>query len=70
MVKRWASFARKSGGTDGVSKVPPESVKPAVVRGPDALGSQRRRQIVATAAAVFAQLGYNGGSIRTIADRV
>lgn len=33
-------------------------------------GVQRRRQIVAAAATVFAELGYSGGSIRTIAERV
>lgn len=33
-------------------------------------GVERRRQIVAAAAAVFAQHGYSGGSIRTIAERV
>src|SRR6478609_1935597 len=48
----------------------PDPAEPAVVRGPTRPGLQKRRQIVAAAAAVFAELGYSGGSIRTIAERV
>ena len=39
-------------------------------RGPYRNGIRRREQIVARASEVFAELGYAGGSIRTIADRV
>lgn len=43
---------------------------PSVARGPYRNGVRRREQIVAKASEVFAELGYAGGSIRTIADRV
>lgn len=39
-------------------------------RGPYRTGVRRREQIVAGATAVFAQHGFAGGSIRTIAERV
>jgi len=39
-------------------------------RGPYRTGIRRREQIVAAAIAVFGELGFAGGSIRTIADRV
>src|SRR3954467_6260104 len=39
-------------------------------RGPYRTGIRRREQILATAITVFAEYGYAGGSIRTIADRV
>jgi AcrR family transcriptional regulator len=39
-------------------------------RGPYRTGIRRREQIVAVAIEVFGELGYAGGSIRTIADRV
>lgn len=38
-------------------------------RGPYRTGIRRREQLVATAIAVFAEYGFAGGSIRTIADR-
>src|SRR3954453_5926257 len=38
-------------------------------RGPYRTGIRRREQIVATAITVFAEHGFAGGSIRTIADR-
>ena len=41
-----------------------------VARGPYRTGIRRREQIVARAAEVFAEFGYAGGSIRTIAARV
>jgi AcrR family transcriptional regulator len=39
-------------------------------RGPYRTGIRRREQIIAVAITVFAEHGYAGGSIRTIADRV
>lgn len=39
-------------------------------RGPYRNGIKRREQIVRSAAKVFAEMGYSGGSIRTIAARV
>lgn len=39
-------------------------------RGPYRNGIRRREQIVETASKVFAELGYSGGSIRTIATRM
>ena len=39
-------------------------------RGPYRTGIRRREQIIDAATAVFAEYGYAGGSIRTIADRV
>ena len=39
-------------------------------RGPYRTGIRRREQIVAAATTVFAEYGYAGGSVRTIADRV
>ena len=39
-------------------------------RGPYRTGVRRREQIVAAATAVFAEYGYAGGSVRTIADRI
>ncbi len=39
-------------------------------RGPYRNGIRRREQIVRSASEVFGQLGYTGGSIRTIAERV
>lgn len=41
-----------------------------VIRGPYRKGIERREQIVRTAAEVFGELGYVGGSLRAIADRV
>jgi AcrR family transcriptional regulator len=47
------------------------AVTPAVrSRGPYRTGLRRREQIIDAATAVFAEYGYAGGSIRTIADRV
>jgi AcrR family transcriptional regulator len=40
------------------------------VRGPYRTGIRRREQIVQSASIVFAEFGYSGGSIRTIAERV
>jgi AcrR family transcriptional regulator len=42
----------------------------AQVRGPYRKGVERRAQIVRSASEVFGALGYRGGSLRTIADRV
>lgn len=42
----------------------------AQVRGPYRKGIERRAQIVRGASEVFAVLGYSGGSLRAIADRV
>ena len=42
----------------------------AAVRGPYRTGIRRREQIVTAAIAVFAEHGFAGGSIRTIAERV
>ena len=42
----------------------------ARIRGPYRKGVQRREQIVRSASDVFGELGYIGGSLRTIADRV
>jgi AcrR family transcriptional regulator len=42
----------------------------AQVRGPYRKGIERRAQIVRSASEVFAVLGYSGGSLRAIADRV
>ena len=42
----------------------------ATARGPYRTGIQRREQLVAVAISVFAEHGFAGGSIRTIADRV
>jgi AcrR family transcriptional regulator len=39
-------------------------------RGPYRTGLRRREQIIDVATAVFAEYGYAGGSLRTIADRV
>ena len=39
-------------------------------RGPYRTGVRRREQIIDAATAVFAEYGYAGGSVRTIADRV
>ena len=39
-------------------------------RGPYRTGIRRREQIIDAATAVFAEYGYAGGSVRTIADRV
>jgi len=39
-------------------------------RGPYRNGARRREQIIDAATAVFAEFGYAGGSVRTIADRV
>ncbi|WP_427885515.1 TetR/AcrR family transcriptional regulator [Kribbella sp. GL6] len=41
-----------------------------MVRGPYRKGVERRERIVQSAAAVFGELGYIGGSLRAIADRV
>jgi AcrR family transcriptional regulator len=50
----------------------PEPVRPGEVRarGHYRKGIKRRQDIVKAAAEVFAEFGYSGGSIRTIADRV
>jgi len=39
-------------------------------RGPYRTGVRRREQIIEAATAVFAEYGYAGGSVRTIADRI
>ena len=39
-------------------------------RGPYRTGIRRREQIIGAATAVFAEHGYAGGSVRTIADRI
>ena len=39
-------------------------------RGPYRTGLRRREQIIDAATAVFAEYGYAGGSVRTIADRI
>jgi AcrR family transcriptional regulator len=41
-----------------------------VERGPYRKGVQRRQEIVRAAAQVFAERGYNGGSLRSISERV
>lgn len=46
------------------------SVSPAPVRGPYQKGIRRREEIIRSAAEVFGELGYAGGSLRTIAERV
>ena len=43
---------------------------PRVERGPYRKGVQRRQEIVRAAAQVFAERGYNGGSLRSIGERV
>jgi AcrR family transcriptional regulator len=40
------------------------------LRGPYRTGIRRRQQIIESASIVFAEFGYSGGSIRTIAERV
>ena len=47
----------------------PHAEAPAV-RGPYRNGIRRREQIIESASVVFAEFGYTGGSIRTIAERV
>ncbi|MFF0267147.1 TetR/AcrR family transcriptional regulator [Kribbella sp. NPDC004536] len=42
----------------------------SMVRGPYRKGVQRRERIVRSASDVFGELGYLGGSLRAIADRV
>jgi AcrR family transcriptional regulator len=42
----------------------------ARTRGPYRKGVERREQIIRSASEVFGELGYIGGSLRTIADRV
>src|SRR5215210_3456182 len=39
-------------------------------RGPYRTGLRRREQIIDAATSVFAEYGYAGGSVRTIADRI
>ena len=39
-------------------------------RGPYRTGVRRREQIIGAATAVFAEYGYAGGSVRTIAERI
>ena len=46
------------------------SPSPTVRRGPYRTGVRRREQIIGAATAVFAEYGYAGGSVRTIADRI
>ena len=41
-----------------------------VGRGPYRTGVRRREQIIDAATAVFAEYGYAGGAVRTIADRI
>ena len=49
----------------------PEMTRPSrVERGPYRKGVQRRQEIVRAAAQVFAERGYNGGSLRSIGERV
>ena len=43
---------------------------PRVERGPYRKGVRRRQEIVRAAAQVFAERGYNGGSLRSIGERV
>ena len=43
---------------------------PVGSRGPYRTGVRRRQQIIDAATAVFAEYGYAGGSVRTIADRI
>ncbi len=51
--------------------VTPEDVRAGrVERGPYRKGVQRRQEIVRAAAQVFAERGYNGGSLRSIGERV
>jgi AcrR family transcriptional regulator len=51
--------------------VAPEAARgPRVERGPYRKGVQRRQEIVHAAAQVFAERGYNGGSLRSIGERV
>ena len=50
--------------------VPEAARAPRVERGPYRKGVQRRQEIVRAAAQVFAERGYNGGSLRSIGERV
>ena len=51
--------------------VAPEPTRaPRVERGPYRKGVQRRQEIVRAAAQVFAERGFNGGSLRSIGERV
>lgn len=47
-----------------------KQASPRVVRGPYHNGVKRRKEILESATRVFAQLGYSGGSLRTIAAQV
>ena len=47
-----------------------DPTSPVRSRGPYRNGIRRREQIVDAASSVFAEFGYTGGSVRTIADRV
>ena len=53
-----------------MSVVPGAAGTPRVERGPYRKGVQRRQEIVHAAAQVFAERGYNGGSLRSIGERV
>jgi AcrR family transcriptional regulator len=56
---------------DVAADVAGEAVRaPRVERGPYRKGVQRRQEIVRAAAQVFAERGYNGGSLRSIGERV
>ena len=51
--------------------VAPDAARaPRVERGPYRKGVQRRQEIVRAVAQVFAERGYNGGSLRSIGERV
>lgn len=51
--------------------VAPQAARaPRVERGPYRKGVLRRQEIVRAAAQVFAERGYNGGSLRSIGERV
>ena len=50
--------------------VPDQARTARVERGPYRKGVQRRQEIVRAAAQVFAERGYNGGSLRSIGERV
>lgn len=53
-----------------MSAVPSDADPTRSGRGPYRKGVRRRQEIVRAAAEVFAEVGYNGGSLRSISERV
>ena len=68
----YGSVKGQGGDVNAEQLADPESVRPGEVRarGQYRKGIKRRQDIVKAASEVFAEFGYSGGSIRTIADRV